>query len=106
MNELRHAVFNHASNHITPSTDQVHMVEVLKFPYGRLCKPQRISFMRKGEEVGLNISKTRVRIYMRLIACQHCWNVIDQHHLSLRLHVKWWIRNGEASKVLDANVYT
>jgi len=32
--------------------------------------------MRNGEEVGLNISKTSVRIYMRLIASRRRWKVM------------------------------
>ena len=37
--------------------------------------------MRIGDELGMNISKTRVQIYMRLNAGQKRWNVMGQRHL-------------------------
>jgi len=43
----------------------VHMVGFLKIAYGRSWISQRLSWMNRGEEVGLNISKTSVQIYMR-----------------------------------------
>jgi len=76
MNDDRHGACDHASNCITLCTDLVHMVEILKIPYVRSWKSRRMSWMRKGEEVELNISKTSVRIYMRSIAGQKRWNVI------------------------------
>ena len=42
-----------------------------------------MSCMTKGEEVGLNISKTSVLMYMRLIASRKRLNVMGQRHLSL-----------------------
>ena len=68
MNDDRHAAYDDASNCITLYTHLVHMVEMLKFACGRSWKSRRISWMRKGEEVELNISKTSVQIDMRLSA--------------------------------------
>ena len=84
MNDDRHAAYDHASNCIVLCTDLVHMVEMMKIAYGRSRKSQRMSWMRKGEEVELNISRTSVRIYMLLIAGRNRWTVIGQCHLSLR----------------------
>jgi len=63
-----HAAYNHAANCITLSTDPVHMVEILKIAYGISSKSWGMSWMRKGEEVGLYISKASVRIFMQLNA--------------------------------------
>jgi len=60
LNDDCHTEYNHASNLITLCTDLVHMVEMLKIAYCRSWKSRRMSWMRKGEEVGLNILKTRV----------------------------------------------
>jgi len=87
MNDDHHAAYEHPSNSITGCTDLVYMVEMLKIGYGRSWISWRMSWMGKGEEVGLNISKTSVRIYMWSIAGQKCWNVIVQRHLSLRQFV-------------------
>jgi len=76
MNDDCRAAYDYAAHYITLCTDPVHMVEILKIAYGMSWKSRRMSWMRKGEEVGLNISKTSVRIYMRLIAGRKCWNVI------------------------------
>jgi len=84
MNDDRHAAYDHGSNFITRCTDLVHIVKMLKIAYGRSLKLWRMSWMRKDEEVGLNISKTSVRIDMRLIAGRKRWNVMGQCHLSLR----------------------
>ena len=84
MNDDRHAAYDHASNCITLCTDLVHMVEMLKIAYGRSCKSWRMSWMKKGEGVGLNILKTSVWIHTRLIASRKRWNVIGQRHSSLR----------------------
>jgi len=83
MNNNCDAGYNHGSYCIPRCTDLVHIVEKLKIAYGRSWKSQRMSWMRKGEEVRLNISKTRVCIFMRLIASRMRWNVIGQRHLSL-----------------------
>jgi len=84
INDNCHAAYDRAFNCITHCTDQVHMVEMLKIPYGRWWKSRRMSWMGKGEEFGLKISKTSVQHYMRLIAGRKRWNVIRQRHLSLR----------------------
>jgi len=65
MNDDHHAAFDHASLCITLCTDLVHMVEILKIAYGWSWKSLRMSWMRKGEEVGLKISTTVEPIYMR-----------------------------------------
>ena len=70
MNDNHHAAYDDASNCITLCTDLVHMVQKLKIAYGRSWKSRRMSWMRKGEEVRLNISKTSVQICMQLIADQ------------------------------------
>jgi len=106
MNDDRHAAFVHASNCITLCPDLVHMVEISKIAYGRPWKSQRMSWMMKGEEVGLNISKSSIQIYTRIISGRKRCNVIGQHCSSLRERVQWWIRNREAWKRLNANVYT
>ena len=54
LNDDHHAAFIHASNWITLRTDLVHMLEIFKFAYGTSWKSGRKSWMRKGEEVGLN----------------------------------------------------
>jgi len=59
-----HAAYDYDANCITFSTDPEHMVEILKMAYGMSWKSQRISWMRKGEELKLNISRTRVWICM------------------------------------------
>jgi len=84
MNDDRHAAYSHAFNYITLCTALVHMVTMLKIAYGRLRESQRMSWMRKAEEVGLNISNTSVRMYMRIIASKKWWNGIGQRHFSLR----------------------
>ena len=84
MNDDRHAAYNHAFLCITLCTDLAHMVEMLKIDYGRSWESRRMSWLRKGEEVGRKISKTNVWIYMRLIASRKRWNMIGQRHLSLR----------------------
>jgi len=106
MNDNWHGAYNHASNCITLCTDLVHMVQILKIAYGRSWKSRRMSWMRNAEEGGLNISKSRVQIYMWSIAGRKLWNFIGQGHLSLRKRVQWWIRNWDAWKVLDSNVFT
>jgi len=58
MNDNRHAAFIPASNSITLYSDLVHMVKILKVAYSRSWKSRRRSWMRNGEEVGLNISKS------------------------------------------------
>ena len=84
MNDDCHTAYDHASNCITLCTDLVHMVKMFKIAYARSWESQRMSWMRHGEEAGLNISITGVQIYMWLIAGQKRWNVIGQCHLSLR----------------------
>jgi len=84
MNDDLHCAYDHASNCITLSTDLVRMVEMLKIAYGGSCKLLRMSWTSKGEEVRQNISKTRVQIYMQVIAGGKHWNVIGQYHISLR----------------------
>jgi len=64
MNDNCNAAFINASNCITVRSDLVHMVENLKIPYGRLWQWRRMSWMRKGEEVWLYISKISGWIYM------------------------------------------
>ena len=83
-NADRHAAHDHGSNCMTYSTHLVHIVEMSKITHGRSWKSQRVSWMGKGEEVGLHITTTSVRINMRLIASRKHWNVIGQHHLSRR----------------------
>jgi len=68
MNDNRHAACDHAAKCICVCTDLVRMVENVKIAYGRSWKSPRMSWMRNGDDVGLNISKTSVRIYMPLIA--------------------------------------
>jgi len=75
MNDDYDAAYNHAANYITLCTYLLHMVEILKIAYGRSWKSPRMSWMRKGEAVGVNISKTSIRIYMRFIAGRMRWNV-------------------------------
>ena len=84
MNDDRDAAYDDGFNCITRCIDLLHIVEMLKISYGRSWKSRRMSWMRKGEKVGLNISKTSVKIYMRLIASRKRWNVKGQPHLSLR----------------------
>ena len=84
MNDIRDAAYNHGSNGITCGTDLAHIVEMLTIAYGRSWISWRMSWMRKCEEVGLNISKTSVRIYMQLIAGRQRWNMMGQCHLSVR----------------------
>ena len=84
MNDNRHTAYDHLSNCITLCTDLVHMVKMMKIAYGRSRKSRRMSWMRKGEDVGLNISKTSVQIYMQLIAGQKRWKMIGQRHSLLR----------------------
>jgi len=84
MNDYLHASYDHGSNCIMGCTDLVHIVGILKIAYGRSWKSRRMSWMRKGEEVWLRISKTSVRIYMWLIAGQKLLNVMGQRQLSLR----------------------
>jgi len=84
MSDDCHAAYEHASNCITPCTNMVHMVEMLKIAYGRSRKVWRVSWIRKDEEAGPNIIKISVRIDMRFVAGSKCWKVIGQHHLSLR----------------------
>ena len=57
MNDDHHAPYDPGSNCITRCTDFVCMVEMFKIAYGRSWKSRRISCMRRGEEVRLNISK-------------------------------------------------
>jgi len=57
MNDDRHAAYDHTANCITLCPDLEHMVDILKIAYGRSWKSRRMSSMRTGEEVGLNISK-------------------------------------------------
>jgi len=84
MDDDCHGAYDHAFNFISLCTDLEHMVEILKIAYGRSSNSPRMNWITNGEELGLNISKTSGRIYMRLIAGLNCWNVIGQPHLSLR----------------------
>ena len=84
MNDNLYSAYNHACNCIPRCTDLVHMVEMLKIAYGRSWKSQRLSWMRIGEEVGINISKNSVGMYMGLNAGRNRWNVIGHCHLSPR----------------------
>jgi len=76
MNDDCYDAYNHAANCRSLCTDPVHMVEIAKLALDRSWKSWRWSRMRKGEEVGLNVSKTRIRIYMRLIVCRKRWKMI------------------------------
>ena len=60
MNDDHHAAFVHASNTIPLFTDLVHMVEMLQNASGMSWDSRRMSWIRNGEEVRLNISKTSV----------------------------------------------
>jgi len=80
----RHAAFVYASNCINLRTDVVHMVKTLKIACGRSWKLRRTCGMSRGEDSGLNISTTCVRIYMGLIAGRTGCKVIGRRHLSLR----------------------
>jgi len=76
MNNAHHAEFDQAFYCTTLCTDLMHMVEILNSAHGRSWTWRRMSWMRKGEEVGINVLKTGVQICMRLIAGKIRWNVI------------------------------
>jgi len=84
MNDDCHAAYHHASNRINLCTGLVHMVEMWKIASGRSWKLRGMCWMRKGEEVGLNISKTSIQICIGLIAGRKPSIMIGQRHLSLR----------------------
>jgi len=64
MNDNHYSAFIRASNCTTLHSDLVHMVEILKIAYCMAWKSSRTSLMRKGEEVGLYISKTSGWVYL------------------------------------------
>jgi len=68
MNDDRDAVYDHGSNCIIRCTDLVPTVKMLKIAHGRSWISRRMSWMRKGEEVGLNIWNSSIRIFMQVIA--------------------------------------
>jgi len=68
MNDDCHAAFVHAFNCITLYPDLVHMVEILRIADDRSGKLGEMSWITKGEELVLYISKTCVRVYVQLIA--------------------------------------
>jgi len=64
LDDNRYAAFIHAFNSITLHTDLVHTVEMIEIAYGTSWKSKRRSWMRKGEEVELNLPNTSEMIYM------------------------------------------
>jgi len=80
INDDHHTAFVLSSNCITLRIDMVHLAENIRIAYGLSRTLWRMSCMRKGEEVRLNISRTSVQIYMGLIAGRRHCNVIRRHH--------------------------
>jgi len=57
MNGSRHGALVHAANCITLLLDLLHMVENLKIAYGTSWKSRETSWKKKGQEIGLYVSK-------------------------------------------------
>jgi hypothetical protein len=57
MNGRRYPALVHAANCITVHSDLLHMVEIFKIAYGTSWKSRKMGWKRKGQEVGLYMSK-------------------------------------------------
>jgi len=57
MNGSRHAASMYAAHCITLPSELLHMVEILKIPFGMSWKSRKTSWKKKGQEVGLYMSK-------------------------------------------------
>jgi len=65
MNDTHHGAVIDPLNCITLHSDLVHFVGILKITDGRSWTSRRMSWMRKGEEVQIYISKNSVWIVMQ-----------------------------------------
>jgi len=65
MNDSCQSALMHAANYITLRSELLHMIEKSKIAYGTSWKSRRMSWIRDGEDVTPEISKTSAWIFMR-----------------------------------------
>jgi len=68
----RHVALVHAANGTTLRPDLLHMVEILEIAYGMSSKSRKLSKKKKGQEVGLDMSKISRWIFMLSTAGHTC----------------------------------
>jgi hypothetical protein len=57
INGSRHAALVNTAHFITVCSDGLHIVKILKIVYGTSWKSRKMSWKKKGQEVGLYMSK-------------------------------------------------